>query len=39
MDLSEILIFLKTRKKSYTGLLSITNPEYGDHDQEIRSFG
>jgi hypothetical protein len=30
---------LKTYKNSYTRPLCITNPKYGGHDQEIRSFG
>jgi hypothetical protein len=37
--LSENLKFFKTYKNSYAGPLCITNPEYGGHDQEIRSFG
>jgi hypothetical protein len=31
--------FLKTGKNLYTGPLCITDPKYGGHDQEIRSFG
>jgi hypothetical protein len=34
---SENLIFL-THKNSYIGSLCITDPEYGGHSQEIRSF-
>jgi hypothetical protein len=30
--------FFKIRKNSYTGLLFIANPQYGDHHQEILSF-
>ena len=29
----------KTPKNLYTRPLCITNPEYGPHNQEIRSFG
>jgi hypothetical protein len=30
--------FFKTHKKSYKGLLCISNPQYGCHNQEIRCF-
>jgi hypothetical protein len=35
----KIWVFFKTHKKSYMGPLCITDPEYGGHGQEIRSFG
>jgi hypothetical protein len=37
--LSEKLDFLKTCKNSYTIPLSIIDPEYGGHNQEIWNFG
>ena len=33
------LKFFKPGKNLYTGPLCITDPEYGYHDQEMRSFG
>jgi hypothetical protein len=38
ITVSENLSFFKTYKNSYTGLLCTTDPQYGDHDQEILSF-
>jgi hypothetical protein len=37
--LSENLSFFKTCENSYTGPLCITDPQYGDDDKEILSFG
>jgi hypothetical protein len=39
MDLErKFVFFFKTRKNSYMGPLEITDPEFGGHGQEIRSF-
>jgi hypothetical protein len=37
--LSETLKFFRTRKKSYTGLLWITDVQFGCLDQKIWCFG
>jgi hypothetical protein len=37
--LSKNLKFSKSLKNSYRRPLCIADPEYGGHDQEIRSFG
>jgi hypothetical protein len=38
MDFGQNFDFFKTCKNAYTRPLCITDPEYGIHDQEIRSF-
>jgi hypothetical protein len=38
-DLSKNLSFFKTCQNSYTGLFCIPDPQYGDHDQAMLSFG
>jgi hypothetical protein len=37
--MSENLTFFKACKNSYVEPLCITDPQYGDHGQEIQSFG
>jgi hypothetical protein len=39
MDFERNFDFLKTCKNSYNGSLNISDPEYGGHNHEIRSFG
>jgi hypothetical protein len=38
MDFEQKIEKLKTHKNSYMGPLCIIDPEYGVHEQEIRSF-
>jgi hypothetical protein len=39
MDFDRKFEFFKTHKNSYTGVLCITDPQYGHHDHKILSFG